>query len=91
MVRGTVIKRDDGYVITIPSEEVARLNLREGQVVIMEMQPAENGNIASSERVDSHLETVAAIREGIASAEHGELKPAEQVLAEMQAKYGLHG
>lgn len=38
-----------------------------------------------------HLETLAAIREGIASAERGELRPAEQVLAEMQARYGLQG
>ena len=38
-----------------------------------------------------HLETLAAIREGIASAERGELKPAAQVFAEMQARYGLHG
>jgi PHD/YefM family antitoxin component YafN of YafNO toxin-antitoxin module len=38
-----------------------------------------------------HLETLAAIREGIASAERGELKPAEQVFAEMQARYGLRG
>ena len=36
------------------------------------------------------LETLAAIREGMASAERGEGKPAEQVFAEMQAKYGLH-
>jgi PHD/YefM family antitoxin component YafN of YafNO toxin-antitoxin module len=36
-----------------------------------------------------HMETVAAIQEGMASAERGELKPAAQVLAEMQAKYGL--
>ncbi len=38
-----------------------------------------------------HLETLAAIREGMASAERGELKPAEHVFAEMQARYGLHG
>src|SRR2546425_6106402 len=38
-----------------------------------------------------HMETLAAIREGIASAERGELKPAEQVFAEMQARYGIHG
>ncbi len=37
------------------------------------------------------METLAAIREGIASAERGELKPAEQVLAELQATYGLQG
>lgn len=36
-----------------------------------------------------HIETIAAIREGIASAERGELKAAEQVFAEMKAKYGL--
>jgi len=38
-----------------------------------------------------HMETLAAIREGIASAERGELKPAEQVFAEMQARYGIRG
>jgi PHD/YefM family antitoxin component YafN of YafNO toxin-antitoxin module len=37
------------------------------------------------------LETIAAIREGIASAERGELKPAEQVFAEMKARYGVQG
>ena len=36
-----------------------------------------------------HMETVAAIQEGMASAERGELKPATQVLDEMRAKYGL--
>jgi PHD/YefM family antitoxin component YafN of YafNO toxin-antitoxin module len=36
-----------------------------------------------------HMETLAAIQEGMASAERGELKPAAQVLGEMRAKYGL--
>ena len=36
-------------------------------------------------------ETIAAIREGLAAAERGELKPAEDVYAEMRAKYGLQG
>ena len=36
-----------------------------------------------------HMETLAAIQEGMASAERGELKPAAQVLAEMRAKHGL--
>ena len=36
-----------------------------------------------------HIETIAAIQEGMASAERGELKPAAQVLDEMRAKYGL--
>ncbi len=35
------------------------------------------------------MEILAAIQEGMASAERGELKPAAQVLAEMQAKFGL--
>jgi PHD/YefM family antitoxin component YafN of YafNO toxin-antitoxin module len=34
-------------------------------------------------------ETIAAIREGLAAADRGELKPANQVLDEMKAKYGL--
>jgi hypothetical protein len=36
-----------------------------------------------------HMETIAAIQEGMASAERGELKPAAQVFDEMRAKYGL--
>ena len=36
-----------------------------------------------------HIEKIAAIQEGMASAERGELKPAAQVLNEMRAKYGL--
>ena len=38
-----------------------------------------------------HMETIAAIQEGMASAERGELKPATQVFAEMRARYGLQG
>ena len=38
-----------------------------------------------------HMETLTAIREGMASAERGELKPAEQVFAEMRARYGVQG
>jgi PHD/YefM family antitoxin component YafN of YafNO toxin-antitoxin module len=36
-----------------------------------------------------HMETIAAIQEGMASAERGDLKPAAQVLDEMRARYGL--
>jgi PHD/YefM family antitoxin component YafN of YafNO toxin-antitoxin module len=36
-----------------------------------------------------HMETIAAIQEGMASVERGDLKPAAQVLEEMRAKYGL--
>jgi hypothetical protein len=35
------------------------------------------------------MEILAAIHEGMASAERGELKAAAQVLAEMQVRYGL--
>jgi PHD/YefM family antitoxin component YafN of YafNO toxin-antitoxin module len=38
-----------------------------------------------------HMETLAAIQEGMASVERGELKPAAQVFAEMRAKYGIPG
>jgi PHD/YefM family antitoxin component YafN of YafNO toxin-antitoxin module len=37
----------------------------------------------------NHSETITAIQAGIASAERGELKPAEQVLNEMRTKYGV--
>ena len=37
------------------------------------------------------METLTAIREGMASAKRGELKPAAQVFAEMRAKYGIPG
>jgi len=36
-----------------------------------------------------YMETVAAIQEGMASAERGELKPASQVLDEMRGRYSL--
>jgi predicted transcriptional regulator len=36
-----------------------------------------------------YMETLAAIQEGMASAERGELKPAAQVFDEMRTKYGL--
>ncbi len=36
-----------------------------------------------------HMETIAAIQEGMASAERGELKAAAQVFDEIRAKYGL--
>ena len=38
-----------------------------------------------------HMEAIAAIREGLASAERGELKDAMQVYAEMMARYDLRG
>lgn len=46
---------------------------------------------AARQRDNCDAELIAAIREGIVSAERGELKPAEQILAEMKRKYGIQG
>jgi len=40
------------------------------------------------EKIDQ-IETIDAIKEGLAAAERGDMKPAEQVFAEMRAKYDL--
>lgn len=40
------------------------------------------------ERVD-RMENISAIRQGLASAERGELEPAEKVYAKMKARHGL--
>ena len=37
-----------------------------------------------------HAELIAAVQEGIAAADRGEMKPAQQVLTEMKARYGIH-
>jgi predicted transcriptional regulator len=49
--------------------------------------------VSYQEMVDQieETKTIAAIREGLAAAERGEMKPAEQVLSEMKARYGLQG
>ncbi len=36
------------------------------------------------------METVEAVREGLAQAERGEGRPAREVFAEMRGKYGFH-
>ena len=36
-----------------------------------------------------HADLIAAIQEGLAAADRGEMKPARQVLEEMKARYGL--
>jgi PHD/YefM family antitoxin component YafN of YafNO toxin-antitoxin module len=67
------------------SPEVLTINGR-AELVVLDVKSYQ----ALVEKLD-HLETLAAIREGLAAAERGELKPAEQVLAELRAKYGLRG
>jgi antitoxin component of MazEF toxin-antitoxin module len=41
-------KVGNSYVVTIPKEEVERQNLREGQLLAVEVQPAEIRPVASS-------------------------------------------
>ena len=41
MVRGTLIRHDDRYVVAVPLEEVERLRLREGQAVTVDIRAME--------------------------------------------------
>jgi len=52
--------------------------------------PSGSGALSPSQD-NGPQETRTAIREGIASAERGKLRPAEQVFTEMQARHSLHG
>ena len=56
------------------------------EIVILDV----NSYQALMEKLD-RIETIEAIREGLAAAERGELKPADQIFAEMRAKYGFQG
>ncbi len=47
MIWVELLKVDDSYIVTIPSEEVERLNLSEGQLLAIEIQPAEIGSVIS--------------------------------------------
>ncbi len=67
------------------SPEVLTVNGR-AEIVLLDAESFQE----MMERLD-RIETIEAIREGLASAERGEMKPAEQVYAEMRAKYGLQG
>jgi antitoxin component of MazEF toxin-antitoxin module len=42
-------KVGDSYVVTIPKEEVERLNLHEGQLLAIEIQPAEIDSVISTD------------------------------------------
>ena len=42
-------KVDDNYILTIPKEEVERLNLQEGQLLAIELQPAKTPPLLSSD------------------------------------------
>jgi hypothetical protein len=41
MVRGTLIRQDDRYVVAVPLEEVERLHLRDGQAVSVDILATE--------------------------------------------------
>ncbi len=43
MIRQKLRKVGNSYVVTIPKEEVERQNLQEGQLVTVEIHPAEAG------------------------------------------------
>jgi bifunctional DNA-binding transcriptional regulator/antitoxin component of YhaV-PrlF toxin-antitoxin module len=42
-------KVDDSYIVTIPKEEVERLNLREGQLLAIEIHPSEIDSAISTD------------------------------------------
>ena len=67
------------------SPEVLTVNGK-AELVILDVQSFQE-LIDKAER----SETIEAIRAGLESANRGELKPAEQLFAEMKAKYGLQG
>ena len=39
MIWVKLLKVDDNYIVTIPNEEVGRLNLSEGQLIVIEILP----------------------------------------------------
>lgn len=42
-------KVNDSYIVTIPKEEVERLNLREGQLLAIEIHPSEIDSVISTD------------------------------------------
>ena len=49
MILQKLLKVDDSYIVTIPKEEVERLNLSEGQLLAIEIQPAEIDSAISTD------------------------------------------
>jgi antitoxin component of MazEF toxin-antitoxin module len=47
MIWQKLLKVGDSYVVTIPKEEVERLNLREGQLLAIEIHPSEIDSVIS--------------------------------------------
>jgi predicted transcriptional regulator len=55
------------------------------------VSPDDEATDQSTEARVEQAEVIEAIREGLAAAERGEMKPAEQVFDEMRARYRLPG
>jgi antitoxin component of MazEF toxin-antitoxin module len=49
MILQKLLKVGDSYIVTIPKEEVERLNLSEGQLLAIEIQPAEINSVISTD------------------------------------------
>jgi len=49
MILQKLLKVGDSYIVTIPKEEVERLNLSEGQLLAIEIQPAEIDSAISTD------------------------------------------
>ncbi|GEM_PF-1321414 len=59
MVRGTLGKSGDEYVVTVPHQEVERLHLSIGQVVLVDVRPVDEEAIPSDDEGDADLERAA--------------------------------
>lgn len=49
MILRKLLKVDDSYIVTIPNEEVERLNLSEGQLIAIEILPVVTNSDNSAE------------------------------------------
>jgi antitoxin component of MazEF toxin-antitoxin module len=49
MILQKLLKVGDSYVVTIPKEEVERLNLHEGQLLAIEIHPSEIDSAKSTD------------------------------------------
>ena len=55
MVRGTLIRQDDRYVVAVPLEEVERLHLRDGQAVNVAIMATEENEAGIDQAAWSRL------------------------------------
>jgi hypothetical protein len=55
MVRGTLIRHDDRYVVAVSLEEVERLRLHDGQVVTVDIRATEEDDAGTDHAAWSRL------------------------------------